>query len=130
MPSDYLGHYSTMTSRKKPGVAFWATVVLVIVLLYPLSFGPVCWLCDRRIVNRRHAWSIYRPCIWLCVYGPKSVRLSIHRYVGWFGDKSLDFDNPGDVLWSIGSTGPDSPIEYEQQQAGAAEQAQFATDGP
>jgi hypothetical protein len=31
-----------MTSdRKKPGVAFWATVVLVAVLVgYPLSFGP------------------------------------------------------------------------------------------
>jgi hypothetical protein len=33
--------------RKKPGVAFWATVVLVAVLAYPLSFGPACWLCSR-----------------------------------------------------------------------------------
>jgi len=32
-----------MTVRKKPGVAFWATVVMVVVLvLYPLSFGPAC----------------------------------------------------------------------------------------
>ena len=29
--------------RKKPGVAFWATVAVVVVLAYPLSFGPVCW---------------------------------------------------------------------------------------
>ncbi len=30
-----------MTPRKKPGVAFWATVGLVVVLVaYPLSFGP------------------------------------------------------------------------------------------
>ena len=30
-----------MTDRKKPGVAFWATVVVVVVLVaYPLSFGP------------------------------------------------------------------------------------------
>jgi len=28
-------------SRKKPGVAFWATVVVVVVLVgYPLNFGP------------------------------------------------------------------------------------------
>src|SRR5262245_22978664 len=35
----------TMTpSHKKPGVAFWATVVVVVVLVaYPLSFGLACW---------------------------------------------------------------------------------------
>jgi hypothetical protein len=33
-----------MTDRKKTGVAFWATVALVVVLVgYPLSFGPACW---------------------------------------------------------------------------------------
>jgi len=26
-------------TRKKPGVAFWATVVVVVGLAYPLSFG-------------------------------------------------------------------------------------------
>jgi hypothetical protein len=32
-----------MTNRKQPGVAFWATVVVVAVLVgYPLSFGPAC----------------------------------------------------------------------------------------
>src|SRR5579872_2737976 len=33
----------TTISRKKPGVAFWATVVLVVALAYPVSFGPACW---------------------------------------------------------------------------------------
>jgi hypothetical protein len=37
-----------MTDRKKPGVAFWATVVVVgLPLLYVLSFGPVCWITSR-----------------------------------------------------------------------------------
>lgn len=38
-----------MTSdRKKPGVAFWATVAVVVVLMtYPLSFGPACWIASR-----------------------------------------------------------------------------------
>jgi hypothetical protein len=37
-----------MTDRKKPGVAFWATVGLVVVLLgYPLSIGAVDLLLDR-----------------------------------------------------------------------------------
>ena len=30
-----------MADRKKPGVAFWATVVVVVALIaYPLSMGP------------------------------------------------------------------------------------------
>jgi hypothetical protein len=37
-----------MTDRKKPGVAFWATVVMVALLVvYPLSFGPACWTASR-----------------------------------------------------------------------------------
>ena len=58
-----------MTSRKKPGVAFWATVGLMVVG-YPLSFGPaakiaqltgqywimlpyypICLLADSRIIG-------------------------------------------------------------------------------
>ena len=36
------------TDRKKPGVAFWATVVVVVVLLaYPLSIGPVSRFTSR-----------------------------------------------------------------------------------
>jgi hypothetical protein len=32
-----------MKDRKKPGVAFWATVVVVVVLAYVASFGPANW---------------------------------------------------------------------------------------
>ncbi len=33
-----------MTDRKKPGVTFWATVAVVVALVaYPLSIGPVMW---------------------------------------------------------------------------------------
>src|ERR1043166_939564 len=35
------------SSRNKPGVAFWATVVGVVGLLYLASFGPACWVCAR-----------------------------------------------------------------------------------
>jgi hypothetical protein len=39
-----------MTDRKKPGVAFWATVVLAALLVgYPLSFGPACWLTSQEL---------------------------------------------------------------------------------
>ncbi len=37
-----------MTDRKKTGVAFWATVVVIVVLVaYPLSVGPAFWIVSR-----------------------------------------------------------------------------------
>ena len=33
--------------RKKPGVAFWASVVLIAAVLYAASFGPACWISSR-----------------------------------------------------------------------------------
>jgi hypothetical protein len=54
-----------MTSRKKPGVAFWATVALVVVLIgYPLSFGPACWISSHLNAGTRAVRVIYRPITW------------------------------------------------------------------
>jgi hypothetical protein len=40
-----------MDGRKKPGVAFWATVVVVVVLVgYPLSLFPIAWLDVRGLL--------------------------------------------------------------------------------
>ena len=47
-----------MTSRKKPGLAFWATVALLVVALYVLSIGPVAWLV-REAKPGDWSWSIY-----------------------------------------------------------------------
>jgi hypothetical protein len=53
--------------QKKPGVAFWATVVVVVVLVaYPLSLGPACWLTaySHHFPDRARApgfMSIYLP---------------------------------------------------------------------
>jgi hypothetical protein len=36
-------------THKHPSAAFWATVVVVAVLVgYPLSFGPACWWFSRK----------------------------------------------------------------------------------
>jgi hypothetical protein len=35
-------------SRKHPTAAFWATVVVVVALVvYPLSYGPICWAVNH-----------------------------------------------------------------------------------
>ena len=56
-----------MTSRKKPAVAFWATVGLVVALgVYPLSLGPAMWM-------ERHGWL------------PQPILIPVLNPGGWFG---------------------------------------------
>jgi hypothetical protein len=70
--------------RKKPGVAFWATVVVAVVLVgYPLSFGPACWWFSTPIPstgpwNFGEAPAIYMPIGWIGEHGPKGLRRLIH----------------------------------------------------
>ena len=44
-----------MSDGKKPTVAFWVTVVVVVVLVaYPLSWGPLVWLDSSHLLP---AWT-------------------------------------------------------------------------
>jgi hypothetical protein len=81
-----------MTDRKKPGVAFWATVVVVVGLVaYPLSFGPACWWFSLPRSDgpwlismsdaEPHAPQIYWPIGWLTQNGPESIR----GIIEWYG---------------------------------------------
>jgi len=80
-----------MTSdRNKPGVLFWATVVVVVVLVaYPLSFGPanhaLTLLGDPEWALPVY-WRIYAPIIWLYEYGPDPVHQLIERYCECCGE--------------------------------------------
>jgi hypothetical protein len=78
-----------MTSdRKKPGVAFWATVVVVAVLVgYPLSFGPACWISSRVNPSGKIVSVIYLPILWALVDGPDWLQEPIERYA-WMGSST------------------------------------------
>jgi hypothetical protein len=60
--------------RKKPGVAFWVTVVVLMMLVgYPLSFGPLVWLDNRvSIPMWQHdcADAFFYPLTWICIHYP------------------------------------------------------------
>jgi len=71
---------------KQPGVAFWATVVVVVAMMlaYPLSLGPAIWLYQHNFVP---GWArtaipyIYSPLEWLAHHGPGPVRDFFNWYV-------------------------------------------------
>jgi len=75
------------TDRKKPGVAFWATVVVVAALLYVGSFGLWCRFNRGGASGEIKAASAYVwpyvPMFWLLDNGPPPVKVAIRAYVIW-----------------------------------------------
>ena len=71
------------SDRKKPGVAFWATVAGAAVVLYVLSSGPANLLMYRGILRGRPltiCGAIYWPLRWLMENGPEPVSNAIRWY--------------------------------------------------
>jgi hypothetical protein len=93
-----------MTSdRKKAGVAFWATVVVVVALVaYPLSFGPACWwFAEREPMPPSSprfffagtltsllpvAPRFYWPIGWIAMHGPTPA----NRLICWYATLRRD----------------------------------------
>ncbi len=72
-------------SRKKPGVAFWATVAVVVALVtYPLSFGPACWITARPLLSEvrtpHPAMTAYIPIGYIGKHAPLAVRNVVFSY--------------------------------------------------
>jgi hypothetical protein len=79
-----------MTDSKRPGVAFWATVAVVVALAYPLSIGPVMWLADREMLPDRVAEPLsyfYLPL--MCAAGTSDATVAAYAwYCGlWIRDR-------------------------------------------
>src|SRR5262245_57866410 len=97
-----------MSDRKKPGMAFWVTVVVAVALVvYPLSFGPACWVAQpsEQKFTSILAWNftyepvanpprVYFPLCWLVVHGPRPIALPLRRYAFLFSSMFLQI--PGD----------------------------------
>jgi hypothetical protein len=70
-----------MGGHKKPGMAFWTTVVVVVALVaYPLSFGPACWLASRCNLPGDWLFVVYAPMIWPLNNGPDFLFDAISWY--------------------------------------------------
>jgi hypothetical protein len=77
-----------MTSdRKKPSAGFWIAVTLVAVLVgYPLSFGPACWISSRSGIGVSVVNSAYPPMLGLAFDGPDVIQ----RGTLWYGQLLAD----------------------------------------
>src|SRR6476646_6642480 len=67
--------------KKKPGVTFWTTVVVVAILVaYPLSFGPACWITSRCECGTPLVTTVYRPVLRLWLASPGGLGGAVHWY--------------------------------------------------
>ena len=70
-----------MTDRKHTGWAFWTTVALVTLLVvYPLSFGPACWIASRTNAGAEWLPICYRP----IVSGLSNDRPRLTAVIQWY----------------------------------------------
>jgi len=72
-----------MTSdRKKPGVAFWATVAVIVELVgNPLSFIPACWVSSRVQPSGTCLSAMYRPIILAWRNSPPCAEDLVARWI-------------------------------------------------
>src|SRR5262249_9750022 len=104
-----------MTDRKKPGAAFWATLVVVVVLLaYPLSLGPAIWLAARGCFRDSTVQSFYMPVLWSAVQAE-----SLDAAITWWGSlgvpdgKAVTFifeTDEATVVFQFTRTGEEIPL--------------------
>src|SRR5258708_3856381 len=74
-----------MSDRKKPALAFRATVAAVCLpLIYVVSLGPACWLVDRGYVAAMPIAKSYRPVLLATPYSPRVAWHAIQWFVGIF----------------------------------------------
>ena len=70
-----------MGTRQKPTAAFYVCVVLsAALIMYPLSFGPACWLASRHTAFVPALLAIYGPVIWIWDHSPRFVG----DCLGWY----------------------------------------------
>jgi hypothetical protein len=86
-----------MPPRNKPGVAFWTAVGLVVMLVgYPLSFGPACWISSWTGRGAEFVTAIYGPLVKLrspaewCL--SKFSQLAARRGWAWSANESRGKD--------------------------------------
>ena len=70
--------------RKKPGLTFWAAVVVAVLLAYAALLGPCCWLSSRLDYGAGLVSAIYRPVARISIRN--STPNVIQRAFKWYSE--------------------------------------------
>ena len=72
----------TDDQNKKPTAGFWITVALLaVLLLYPLSLGPACWLSSQFMAGSSVVTTTYRP---ILVVASLDVNPTVKKWIEWY----------------------------------------------
>jgi hypothetical protein len=100
-----------ISSGKKPGVAFWATVVVVVVLIaYPLSIGPACWISSRANLGTYEVMDVYSPLLTLAM--STDSKTVVNRVIWWYTEVGAAEDWEWDPIWEDDASGISRPVGW------------------
>ena len=98
-------------NERKPSAGFWIAVAIVaIVILYPLSLGPACWISSRLGAGALVVSVVYRPITWFVptrrvIFRPNQLEAAMRHY--------SEFAAAPDWRWYSVSYGPGQPQRWE-----------------
>jgi hypothetical protein len=88
-----------MSEDRKPSAGFWFAIVLVVLAIgYPLSFGPLCWLSDREILRTESVSALYRPILAVARDGRLPGPIGWYACLGAQRDADLEIKD-GQLRW-------------------------------
>jgi hypothetical protein len=89
-----------MNERKRSSAVFYAAIVVAVLMVYPLSFGPVCRLSEGGHIKGRTVWIAYRPILWMAYRAPSPISGVIWWWTGLFrADSSKNPALPFQLEW-------------------------------
>lgn len=70
--------------EKRRSILPWALCLLLALAIYPLSFGPVCWLQSRNLigVDNEMVSTFYQPILLATVDAPAPLQHAVLWYAG------------------------------------------------
>src|SRR5690349_3405487 len=80
-------------SRRKPVSGFWAATLVVVLVGYPLTFGPACWLVDRGNARIEVVARVYRPFV-----RAAAAENGIGHFLKWYGGLDRPRSTPATTI--------------------------------
>ncbi len=71
----------------------WAkrtAMAFIILAMYPLTYGPACWLLSRSLLPRKPTIYVYMPLIFVEIEGPEPMKSILEWYHGVLAPIPID----------------------------------------